>query len=44
MPGIAPLITPNADFYRIDTALLVPQVDTGGWTLRITGMVDREVS
>jgi DMSO/TMAO reductase YedYZ molybdopterin-dependent catalytic subunit len=41
--GISPLITPTADFYRIDTALLAPQVDPAGWTLRITGMVDREV-
>ncbi len=43
IPGIAPLITPNDDFYRIDTALFVPQVDPAGWSLRITGMVDREV-
>ena len=26
VPGPAPFVTPNADFYRIDTALLVPQV------------------
>ena len=26
IPGAAPFVTPNADFYRIDTALLVPQV------------------
>jgi DMSO/TMAO reductase YedYZ molybdopterin-dependent catalytic subunit len=43
VPGISPLITPNADFYRIDTALLAPQVDPADWTLRITGMVDHEV-
>ena len=36
-------MTPNADFYRIDTRILVPQVDPDGWSLRITGMVDREV-
>jgi DMSO/TMAO reductase YedYZ molybdopterin-dependent catalytic subunit len=40
-PGIAPFITPNADFYRVDTALLVPQVPAETWELRITGMVDR---
>lgn len=39
-PGLAPLITPNDDFYRIDTALEVPQVDPEQWRLRITGMVD----
>jgi DMSO/TMAO reductase YedYZ molybdopterin-dependent catalytic subunit len=41
--GLAPLVTPNDDFYRIDTRILVPQVDPDGWSLRITGMVDREV-
>jgi DMSO/TMAO reductase YedYZ molybdopterin-dependent catalytic subunit len=41
--GISPLITPNADFYRIDTALLVPQVEPGGWTLRIKGLVERPI-
>lgn len=37
--GISPLITPNADFYRIDTALLVPQVDVRDWRLAVTGRV-----
>ncbi|KZE95189.1 Sulfoxide reductase catalytic subunit YedY [Agromyces sp. NDB4Y10] len=41
--GLAPLITPNRDFYRIDTALNVPQVDPADWRLRIHGMVDREL-
>jgi DMSO/TMAO reductase YedYZ molybdopterin-dependent catalytic subunit len=41
--GVAPFVTPNSDFYRIDTALLVPQVRTEGWTLRVHGMVDREL-
>ena len=41
--GLSPLVTPNDDFYRIDTRILVPQVDPDGWSLRITGMVDREV-
>jgi DMSO/TMAO reductase YedYZ molybdopterin-dependent catalytic subunit len=43
VPGISPLVTPNDEFYRIDTRILVPQVDPDGWTLRITGMVRREV-
>ncbi len=38
--GISPLITPNDKFYRIDTALVVPRVDTADWKLSITGMVD----
>lgn len=36
-------ITSNADFYRIDTALSVPQVSRDAWRLRIHGMVDKEV-
>ncbi|PQZ56066.1 oxidoreductase [Microbacterium sp. MYb54] len=43
IPGLAPVVTPNAEFYRIDTALIVPQVDPADWSLRIHGMVDREV-
>jgi len=41
--GITPLITPNADFYRIDTALSVPRIDPTTWRLKITGMVETEV-
>ncbi|MEY3019909.1 MAG: hypothetical protein RLZZ272_893, partial [Actinomycetota bacterium] len=35
--GLSPVLTPVADFYRIDTALTVPQVDVASWRLRITG-------
>ncbi|MEV0359697.1 molybdopterin-dependent oxidoreductase [Nocardia sp. NPDC050697] len=42
-PGITPYLTPNADFYRIDTALTVPQVSIEDWSLRIHGMVRREI-
>ena len=38
--GLSPYITPNDDFYRIDTALVVPRVDASTWRLRITGLVD----
>ncbi|MTE24701.1 molybdopterin-dependent oxidoreductase, partial [Microbacterium sp. ZXX196] len=41
--GLAPIVTPNADFYRVDTALVVPTVDPATWTLRITGRVEEEV-
>jgi DMSO/TMAO reductase YedYZ molybdopterin-dependent catalytic subunit len=34
-------ITASADFYRVDTALSVPQLSRGDWRLRIHGMVDR---
>ena len=40
VPGVAPFVTPNADFYRIDTALVVPQVRAEDWVLSVTGMVD----
>ena len=38
--GISSYLTPNDDFYRIDTALTVPQVDPANWSLSFTGMVD----
>ncbi|MFD4456633.1 molybdopterin-dependent oxidoreductase [Nocardia sp. NPDC058480] len=43
LPGLTSYITPNSDFYRIDTALIVPQVSTDTWSLRIHGMVEREI-
>jgi len=42
--GLAPVITPNESFYRIDTALIVPQVDPADWSLRIHGLVEEEVT
>lgn len=44
VPGLTPLIVPNEQFYRIDTALIAPSVDAGSWRLRVHGMVDHEVS
>jgi DMSO/TMAO reductase YedYZ molybdopterin-dependent catalytic subunit len=41
VPGLGPFFTPNPQFYRVDTALTVPQVDPSRWTLQIRGMVDR---
>src|SRR5436309_2118928 len=43
IPGLSSFITPNDSFYRVDTALLLPQVDPSTWHLRIHGMVQREV-
>src|SRR6056297_3235172 len=40
LDGLDPFVTPNADFYRIDTALVVPQVSKDSWRLKIGGMVD----
>jgi DMSO/TMAO reductase YedYZ molybdopterin-dependent catalytic subunit len=39
--GITPLVTDNADFYRIDINLQVPQIDPDQHVLRVTGMVDQ---
>ncbi len=43
VPGISPFLTSNKDFYRVDTALRVPDVPIDGYTLRIHGMVDQEL-
>lgn len=43
LAGISPLVTPNRDFYRIDTALTVPAVDPDSWVLKVTGLVEREI-
>ncbi|MHA7217710.1 molybdopterin-dependent oxidoreductase [Arthrobacter sp. MDT1-48-3] len=42
VPGVTPFVTPNGDFYRIDTALSVPQLTTDDWVLRVHGMVEEE--
>ncbi len=36
--------TPNDTFYRIDTALAVPQIRAEDYKLTVTGMVDNELS
>ena len=37
---ITPFITPNSDFYRIDTALSFPRISLDSWKVDIRGMVD----
>jgi DMSO/TMAO reductase YedYZ molybdopterin-dependent catalytic subunit len=44
VPGISPFITSNNNFYRVDTAIVLPQVDPSTWQLRIHGMVNREIT
>jgi DMSO/TMAO reductase YedYZ molybdopterin-dependent catalytic subunit len=41
--GLSPFTTSNKDFYRVDTDLVLPQVPTDQWSLRVHGMVDREL-
>jgi DMSO/TMAO reductase YedYZ molybdopterin-dependent catalytic subunit len=43
IPGLTPFFTSNTSFYRVDTDLVLPQIAPGTWTLRIDGMVDREL-
>ncbi|TKV26471.1 oxidoreductase [Arthrobacter sp. NamB2] len=40
--GVTPFVTPNSEFYRIDTALSVPQLTADDWVLRVHGMVEEE--
>ncbi|TDC79610.1 molybdopterin-binding oxidoreductase [Micromonospora sp. KC606] len=40
---LAPYVTPTSGFYRIDTALVVPQVDPETWRLRVHGRVRHPV-
>jgi DMSO/TMAO reductase YedYZ molybdopterin-dependent catalytic subunit len=42
--GLSPFITPNGAFYRVDTALILPEISPQNWQLRIHGMVDREIT
>lgn len=42
--GAAPWRSANADFYRIDTAVVVPAVSSEDWKVRIHGMVDKELT
>jgi len=39
VPGITPFRTPIDRFYRVDTRLDLPVVDSGSWSLRIDGDV-----
>ncbi|GAA4554362.1 molybdopterin-dependent oxidoreductase [Amycolatopsis samaneae] len=41
--GTPTFLTANRDFYRVDTALSVPQVRTEDWSLRLHGMVGNEM-
>jgi DMSO/TMAO reductase YedYZ molybdopterin-dependent catalytic subunit len=41
--GVTPWVTPNGDFYRIDTALSVPEINADDWELRVHGLVEEEM-
>ncbi|HWJ09006.1 MAG TPA: molybdopterin-dependent oxidoreductase [Nocardioides sp.] len=40
---VPPWQTPSEDFYRIDTTFIEPTIAPADWSLRIHGMVDREI-
>ena len=42
--GLTPIVVPNDTFYRIDTSLTVPRLNVDTWSVRIHGMVDRELT
>ena len=44
IPGLSSFVTPSNSFYRVDTALVLPQVPPSSWQLRIHGMVAHEMT
>jgi DMSO/TMAO reductase YedYZ molybdopterin-dependent catalytic subunit len=44
VPGLSSFITPNGSFYRVDTAIVLPEVAPSSWQLRVHGMVAREIT
>ncbi len=44
LDGLSPYYTPNGEFYRVDTALIVPSVPAEDWSLRVHGMVENEIT
>jgi DMSO/TMAO reductase YedYZ molybdopterin-dependent catalytic subunit len=40
VPGVSRFFTDNRDFYRVDTALIVPAVAADAWNLRVHGRVE----
>jgi len=44
IPGLSSFYTPNSQFYRVDTTLVVPQISQQAWQLRIHGMVDKPMT
>ena len=44
VPGMPPLMTPNEDFYLIDTVLSSPRINVDRWKLNVKGAVENPVS
>jgi DMSO/TMAO reductase YedYZ molybdopterin-dependent catalytic subunit len=43
IPGLSSFITPNNSFYRVDTAIVLPEIAPANWQLHIHGMVRKEL-
>jgi DMSO/TMAO reductase YedYZ molybdopterin-dependent catalytic subunit len=43
IPGLSSFITPNSNFYRVDTAIVLPEIAPANWQLRIHGLVRKEL-
>jgi DMSO/TMAO reductase YedYZ molybdopterin-dependent catalytic subunit len=41
IPGLSAFYTPNDQYYRVDTALKIPELAVKSWQLKIHGMVDK---
>ncbi|MDP8952360.1 MAG: molybdopterin-dependent oxidoreductase, partial [Actinomycetota bacterium] len=44
VPGMPPLMTPNEDFYLIDTVLSSPRINVERWKLSVKGAVENPIS
>ncbi|QIN80067.1 molybdopterin-dependent oxidoreductase [Rubrobacter marinus] len=44
VPGMPPLMTPNDEFYLIDTVLSSPRINVDRWKLNVKGAVENPVS
>lgn len=42
--GVSPWETPSEDFYLIDTTFIKPTIEPAEWSIRIHGMVERELT
>ena len=43
LPALGGLVVPAGEFYEVDINTVDPRVDVEGWTLSVTGAVDREL-
>ena len=44
IPGLSSFYTPDSQFYRVDTAIVAPEVEPSSWQLKVHGMVDNPIT